>query len=402
MILKIHSYFIIIVLITSSASAGAQTLFENPEEQRTRWYSFENLKATKGAGAMENKGAKGHPADRVPAGETVILLETEGPGMINRIWLTINDRSPEMLRSLRLEMFWDGEKKPAVSVPLGDFFGIGLGRKVPFENALFSDPEGRSFNSIIPMPFKEGARITITNDSDNDLTALFFDINMVRKEFTEDMLYFHTYWNRELSTELGEDFEILPEVEGTGRFLGTNIGIFTNEDYSSSWWGEGEVKIFLDGDGESPTLVGTGTEDYIGTAWGQGTFNHQYQGALIADGEKFEQAFYRYHIPDPVYFHDDIRVSIQQMGGWPTQKVRDLVEKGAKLEPVTVSVDHRLVKLLEMDVPPSLKDEDFPKGWTNFWRSDDVSATAYFYLDRPSSKLPELQPLKIRRAKLHE
>ena len=402
MLHKIRNYFMVVIMITFSVNAGAQELFESPEGQKTRWYSFENIEAKKGAGGMENRGAKGHPADWIPAGESVVLLDAEGSGVINRIWLTINDRSPEMLRSLRIEMFWDGEEKPAVSVPLGDFFGIGLGRRVPFETALFSDPEGRSFNSIVPMPFKDGARMTITNDSYKDLTALFFDVNMVRKEFTENMLYFHAYWNRNLGTELGEDFEILPEIEGTGRFLGTNVGIFTNEDYGNSWWGEGEVKIFLDGDGAHPTLVGTGTEDYIGTAWGQGTFNHHYQGAVIANGEKFEQAFYRYHIPDPVYFYDDIRVTMQQMGGWPTEKVRELAANGAELEPVTVAVDDRLVKLLEIENPPSIQDEDFPIGWTNFWRSDDVSATAYFYLDRPRSDLPKLQPLEIRTAELHK
>ncbi|MDX1471577.1 MAG: glycoside hydrolase family 172 protein, partial [Flavobacteriaceae bacterium] len=376
---KIYKPLLFLVFLFIAFGFNAQELYNPPHGQTNKWYSFENINAEKGQGGKENKGAKGHPADRIVAGETVTLLETNESGVINRIWITINDRSPEMLRSLHLEMFWDGSDKPAVSAPLGDFFGIGLGRKVRFENALFSDPEGRSFNCFIPMPFKNGAKVTITNESDKDLGAIFFDINMLAKEHPDDILYFHTYWNREVNSQLGKDFRILPTVQGKGRFLGTNIGIFTNEDYKDSWWGEGEVKIYLDGDSDYPSLVGTGTEDYIGTAWGQGTFDHQFQGCLIANNEKFEQAFYRYHIPDPIYFKNDIKVTIQQMGGWPSARVKELVSEGASLIPVTVSNDKGLQKLLEMQNPPTINDDNFPKGWTNFYRSDDVSATAYFY-----------------------
>lgn len=383
-------------------SVKAQELYEKPAGEETRWYSFENITGGKGEGGKENKGAKGHPVDQVLAGETVTLMETKESGIINRIWLTIDDRSPEMLRSLKIEMYWDGEEKPAVSVPLGDFFGVGLGKRVPFENALFSDPEGRSLNSIIPMPFKKGAKVTITNESDRDLNALFFDINIQKKNFEKDILYFHAYWSRDLEPELGEDFNILPEIKGTGRFLGTNVGINTNPDYGKSWWGEGEVKIYLDGDTDFATLVGTGAEDYIGTAWGQGTFNNKYQGSLIADEEKGEQAFYRYHIPDPVYFHENIKVTIQLIGGWPGEQVRELVEKGASLKPVTVSDGPNLIKLLEMENTPNIMEEDFPEGWTNFYRQDDISATGYFYLDEPVSNLSELQDLETRISNLDQ
>ncbi|WP_304036385.1 DUF2961 domain-containing protein, partial [Mesonia mobilis] len=128
-----------------------------------------------------------------------------------------------------------------------------------------------------------------------------------------------------------------------------------------------------------------------------GTYDHMFQGSLIADKEEGAFAFYRYHIPDPVYFYGDIKVTIQQMGGAPKAKVRALVnENGAELIPVTVDKAPNFVRLLEMKNPPKLNDEDFPDGWTNFYRSDDVSATAYFYLNKPSSDLPQLQPVEVR------
>lgn len=152
-------------------------LFEKALGAQTRWSSFENVKAQRAGAALENNGAKGHAFDRLAAGETKTLLDVGGSGIVHRIWMTISDRSPEMLRSLRLDMTWDHASNPAVSVPLGDFFGIGLGRKAPFECALFSDPEGRSFNSFVPMPFRTAARISITNESGKDLSHLFYDIN---------------------------------------------------------------------------------------------------------------------------------------------------------------------------------------------------------------------------------
>lgn len=390
----------IVCLFFGSALVNAQELYHLPENKSPRWISFENPEGKKGAGAMENKGAKGHPADRIMPGETVDLVNYAGSGTVTRIWLTLSQRTPEMLRSLRIDMYWDGSEKPAVSAPIGDFFGCGLGLRVPFESALFSDPEGRSFNCIIPMPFRENARITITNDHPETYTTLFYDVDILLEEHDEDALYFHTYWSRDLKTDLGEDFEILPKIEGAGRFLGTNIGLITDSLYQNTWWGEGEAKIYLDGDDEFATLVGTGTEDYVGTAYGQGEFDHMYQGSLITDPERRIYAFYRYHIPDPVWFYEDIKVTIQQMGGAPGKKVMELVENGAELIPVTVSNEKGNFKLLEMDPVPQLGDPDMPKGWTNFYRRDDVSATAYFYLNAPASSLPVLGDKESRTANL--
>jgi hypothetical protein len=272
---------------------------------------------------------------------------------------------------------------------------------VPFESEFFTDPEGKAFNSFVPMPFKKGARVTVTNESEKDLRMFFYDINMIKvEEYKEDILYFHAYWNRDQKTGLKDDFEILPYIDGSGRFLGTNMGVRTNPKYRDSWWGEGEIKMYINDDGEYPTLIGTGTEDYVGTAWGQGAFDHDYQGSPIADPDKGMFAFYRYHIPDPVYFRNDIKVTIQQIGGAPTDTVRAFQDEGAPLIPISTDSQTGFTKLLEMSPVPKLDDPDFPEGWTNFYRRDDVSSTAYFYLNKPTSNLPSLAPVEKRTAKL--
>ena len=251
------------------------------------------------------------------------------------------------------------------------------------------------------MPYRKAARVMLTNESAKPVT-LFYDIAFQQvKSHGDDVTYFHAYWSRVIKTELRKDFEILPFIKGKGRFLGVNVGIITGELYQNSWWGEGEVKMSLDGDTELPTLNGTGTEDYIGTAWGQGLFNHEYQGCLVADEKNRQWAFYRYHIKDPVYFTQDCKVTIQIMGGEMRDKVREYVKNGATLIPVTVS-SKEFIKLFEKSPALQLNDQDFPEGWTNFYRQDDVCATSYFYLDSPSSQLPPLQETKLRVANLPE
>ncbi len=367
------------------------------QDIETRWNSFENPTSRKGTGGSENKGAKGHPYDYLKAGESKELMNVKGSGIITRMWFTIRERSPQMLRSLKLEMFWDGADKPAVSAPFGDFFGNGLGRLVAYENALFANPESRSFNCFIPMPFKTGARVVITNEGSTDLTMLFYDINFITiKSWNPDNLYFHCFWNRDTATVPGVDYTILPRTEGRGRFLGVSFGVMANPLYQKSWWGEGEVKMYLDGDDGLPTLTGTGTEDYIGTAWGQGAYVNRYSGCLVADTEKDHWAFYRLHIPDPVMFSTDIRVTIQAMGGNTKPVVIEMLKNGVPLIPVTVQDQNTFIRLMDMDQPVNLESPDLIDGWTNFYRSDDWCSTAYFYLDKPVNQLPSLPGTVLR------
>jgi hypothetical protein len=376
-------------------------MFEYSGNIEPRWSSFENINAEKGMGGMENNGAKGHACDSISAGATKTLLNVSGTGIINRIWITISDRSPLMLRSLVLRMYWDGQQKPAVSVPFGDFFGIGLGKTAAFENDLFANPEGRSFNCFIKMPFKTAARIEVVNESGTDLPMIFFDIDFqLLKKWDENFMYFHSYWHRDTATVLAQDFEIMPAVSGKGRFLGSNIGINANPAYGDCWWGEGEVKMYLDGDDKYPTLVGSGTEDYIGTAWGQGLFHTRTTGCLVADSKNLQWAYYRYHIPDPVYFKTDCRVTIQQIGGNSREIVSGLLKKGVNLIPVTVHDAPRMIHIYEKGRIADLEDPSLPDAWTNFYRSDDISATCYFYLDTPADDLPDIQPVSLRTWKL--
>lgn len=354
----------------------------------TRWASFENPKAGKGCAGHENNKAKGHAFEKLAAGASVDLLEYDGAGIITRMWLTVSDRSPEMLRSLVLRCWWDGADRPAVEVPFGDFFSCGS-RLCAFENELFSSPEGRSFNSFVPMPFRKSAKISVTNESGTDLTHIFYELNMLAQD-EPDSLYLHCYWNRDKRTAPGEDYTALPKIAGKGRILGAAFEVNTGKCYGRQWWGEGEVKIYIDGDGELPTLCGTGTEDYIGTGWSQGVYANRYQGCTSADWDSGNWIFYRLHIADPVYFHSDIKYEIQVIGGAPAEEVRAAMAQGAPVIPVSGDVGGVFQDLYKSGKPMP------ESGWVNYYRSDDFASTVWFYLDRAESGLPELAPMGER------
>ena len=383
---SVNQSFLILILFLAASSSFAQSLYEMPTGVEPRWASPENPTGAKGAGGTVNGGRKGAPTIAIKAGESKVLAEARNTsGTIRRIWMTFWDRSPQMLRSLKIEMFWDGATKPAVSAPLGDFFGIGLGQTTQFQSVFFSNPEGRSFNAIIPMPFKTGMRIVMTNESKNDLPELFYDVEYtIGDKHPANALYFHAYYRRENPTVLQKDYEILPQITGKGRYLGANIGVIVNtKEYFNTWWGEGEVKMFLDGDRALPTIVGTGTEDYIGTAWGQGAFAHLYQGSPVADEKTMRWSFYRYHVTDPIYFYRDIRITMQQIGYLAEHSRPPLVENKRTLYRAGAG-------RVPMDMTKDGK----------FERSDDWSSTVYFYLDKPTNNLPPIDSVEKRTAGL--
>lgn len=385
-------------------------LYKKPQPgMHTRWMTGENPNGEKGAGGTVNKGAKGRAWIQIAPGETVTLFDYQGAGIINHIWMAGGvSRSPYLRQSHKIEMFWDGAEKPAVSAPLGDFFGTALGELKPFESALFVSPEGKSMNSFVPMPFHKRGRVEITNGSKFH-SMLWYEIKLLQVDsLPEDTMYFHAYWNREPKTTGEGDYVILPKVQGVGRYLGTNIGLIGNPELMNkhSWFGEGEVKVYLDGDTDLPTLVGTGTEDYIGTGWGQKVFDNAYFGSAVSvknlETKEDRYAFYRYHIADPVYFHQDIKVTIQTYGAMAYREIAKLNAAGANLRIGSVLDPHKQ-NILALDKAVDFYNLNDIEGGLDalsdevkarlrgayYWRKgDDVSATAYFYLDKPSSSLP--------------
>ncbi|KAF0093566.1 MAG: hypothetical protein E1N59_2699 [Puniceicoccaceae bacterium 5H] len=363
-------------------------LFRLPAGVETRWTSPENWTGAVGAGGKTLRGRKGAPCFSLAAGASRVLAEEAGrPGMLRRIWATVERRDPEVLRGLRIEIFWDGAATPAVNAPWGDFFGQPLGRCATFESALLSDPEGRSFNCCIPMPFRQGMRVVVHNESAVDIQKFYFDVNYTLGDrHPEDMLYFHAWWHREAPTQLRQDFALLPYVEGAGRFLGVVVGVVADKQrYGDCWWGEGECKAYLDGDHAHPTLCGTGTEDYIGTAWGQGQYAHRYQGSHLFDDASGLYGFYRWHVPDPVYFRRSIQVTMQQIGCLFPAQAKDLQARGTEV-----------YSIYEPDEPLDLAAFSQEEEVTLFERQDDWSACAYFYLDRPTNNLPPLAEARSR------
>ncbi|MCE5327588.1 MAG: DUF2961 domain-containing protein [Planctomycetaceae bacterium] len=378
-------------------------VFRSGGGRKPRWASFENLSAAAGAAGSANRGAKGSPCAALAAGGSLTLLDVRGSGLIGRIWLTLNERSPETLRACRLEMWWDAASAPAVSVPLGDFFGVGLGRMTAFESEFFASPEGRNFVSFLPMPFRRAARIVLHNETAQDLT-LFYDVEfLLDVPHEEDVLYLHASWRRERPNRLGDDFEILPRVEGAGRFLGCNIGVIVDPRYAHAWWGEGEIKMWLDGDADLPTICGTGLEDYVGTSWGLGRFAHRLQGCPVCEVAQRQYCFYRFHSDSPIYFYQNCRVAIQTIGGAMRELVVKLQREGAGLIPVTCATldGKQYIPLMERPQQPTdAADASLPEGWYNFFRQDDWSATAYYYLDRPGGCAAALAPAPERTAGL--
>jgi hypothetical protein len=369
-------------------------LYKKAHSVDTLWFSFENQNGSKGCAAMRNGGAKGDSCRPITAHGRTSLMDFRGSGVVRYMWMTFfGYEKPEVLRSLIIEIYWDDDEKPAVYAPVGDFFCHAVCEQPkPFENALFASPEGRSFNCYVPMPFKKQARIMVVNNSEQEIPQFYYCIEITSGDHhDEDMLYFHTVWRRENRTALGRDFEILPLIRGSGRFLGTNIHINTGEEYLDTWFGEGEVKVYLDGDTRYPTLSGTGIEDYIGSAWGQKEFSGPYFGCTLLDQPDhfWRTAFYRLHIPDPVWFNEDCRVTLQQIGSCGRDALQKMLQAQSNLQVVyEVGQDyHYSRRLLEIDRPAGhsepyrMPDEAVYFG---FYREDDIAAAAYFYLDRSS------------------
>jgi hypothetical protein len=284
----------------------------------TRAVTFENPTGARGVGGQAAGGRKGSPARTLHSGETVVLADLQGPGAVRHVWMTFPPAPPEVMRALWMEVFYDGAATPSVSVPCLDFFGLPHGRPVPYASVLTAAQEGRGFNTYFPMPFAAHLRVTLTNSSPRAM-ELYYQIDYtLEPRLPERSGYLHVTFHRQNPTVQRQDFVIAEGLHGPGRFLGCNVGVRIIDP--GLWYGEGEVKVYRDGDDAHPTICGTGLEDYVGSAWGMGPHHAFYAGAplLVCDPDAGPNpdfvGFYRWHLPDPIMFAFELRVTIQQIG----------------------------------------------------------------------------------------
>jgi hypothetical protein len=349
---------------------------------RSRSINAENPTGAPGAAARTasalGPGRKGRAFLPLPAGESLTLADIEGPGTIRHIWITVpdtTDAGPFVLTDLVLRMYWDDEERPSVEVPLGDFFCNGFAsRALVTSEPVVVAPTG-GMNTYFPMPFRRRARIVLDSEHAGDVGAVFFQVDYtVGDDIGDDVAYFHAQWRRSnATTALGEDHVIVDGIEGSGAYVGTYIALTALERY---WWGEGEVKFFIDGDDENPTQCSTGLEDYAGGAWAfqdqlsndpaptplpfsapyfgypHVSSTDQTKASPFATAMPANHAMYRWHLPDPVLFSQGLRVTLQQIGAW----------------------DHGL-----------------------FERTDDISSTAYWYQTGTHAPFPDLPAARYRR-----
>lgn len=286
----------------------------------TRSISFENPTGARGAGGAAAGGRKGSPYRIVGPGERVVVADIAGPGTIRHVWMTFPLGPPEALRAKVIEVFYDGADEPSVSVPAVDFFGVPWGRPVPLSSALVAINEGRGFNSYVPLPFRRSVRVEYLNGAER-ADYLYAQVDYtLEPDLPAGAGYLHATFRRENPTVLRRDFVIAEGLRGPGRFLGCVVGVRVLD--GGAWYGEGEVKVYLDGDRDLPTICGTGLEDYVGSAWGMGPHQGFYAGAPLevrdpgraSDGCPDFVGFYRWHVPDPIMFAEELRVTIQQIG----------------------------------------------------------------------------------------
>ncbi len=283
----------------------------------SRAITFENPTGAPAAGGTAHGGRKGAPQKLLAPGEVVTLADIEGPGTIRHIWMTFPPAPPEVMRALSLEVFYDGRETPSISVPCLDFFGMPHGRPVAFTSALAAAQEGRGFNAYFPIPFRKRLRMVLTNGSAR-AQSFYFQLDYTGEpESAEEAGYLHVSFRRENPTVMKRDFVIADGLHGPGRFLGCVVGIRSLDE--GPWYGEGEVKVYRDGDRELPTICGTGLEDYVGSAWGMGAHAALYGGSPLevkAPGNREPDwvSFYRWHVLDPIVFREELTVTIQQIG----------------------------------------------------------------------------------------
>lgn len=300
---------------------------------RTRSISPENFTGEKGKGGMATDGTgaacardlgvgwKISPSIRIAPGETRTLANVQGSGAIQHIWMTLTGH----WRHSILRMYWDDQDAPSVECPAGDFFACGWGQYAQISSLAVCVNPGSAFNCYWEMPYRKGFRITMTNIAAQEMT-LYYQITFAETDVPDDAAYFHAQFRRVNPLPYKQVYTILDGVRGQGQYVGTYLAWGVN---NNGWWGEGEIKFYLDGDDEYPTICGTGTEDYFCGSYnfdvgkehgGYREFTTPYSGlaqVIRPDGlyrSQMRFGMYRWHITDPIRFERDLRVTIQALG----------------------------------------------------------------------------------------
>jgi hypothetical protein len=300
----------------------------------TRSISAENVTGAQGAGGMATEGTgaiparflgrgwKVSPSIPVPGLSTVTLADIEGPGAIQHMWMTVPNTA---WRHLVLRCYWDDEPRASVETPLGDFFASGWCERCNVASLPVAVNPAGGFNCYWQMPFRRRARVTLENIRPFGIDEFYYQVDYTLTGVPADEAYLHAQWRRSNPLENKQDHTLLDGVQGQGHYVGTYMAWGTN---SNGWWGEGEIKFYLDGDSDFPTICGTGTEDYFGGAWGfieqpggqYGLYNTPFLGmpqVIKPDGvTRSQQRFglYRWHVLDPIRFRSDLRVTMQALG----------------------------------------------------------------------------------------
>jgi hypothetical protein len=339
---------------------------------KTRSISAENFTGAKGAGGMATEGTgavsarelgqgwKVSPSIHLAGNTTVVLADIAGPGAIQHIWLTVH---PTFWRRLVLRYYWDGEDTPSVEVPVGDLFCSGWCVRCNIASVPIAVNPAGGFNSYFEMPFRQHAKITLENLSQDEVRGFYYQIDYTLTDVSADRAYLHAQWRRSNPLPYQTDHTLLEGVRGRGQYVGTYLAWGVN---NNGWWGEGEMKFFLDGDERWPTICTTGTEDYFGGAWDfehpkgeYGVHSSPFTGVpqvIKPDGlYQAQQRFgmYRWHVMDPIRFSEDLRVTIQALG-W-----RSLLGGASRYLPL----------------------------------QDDIASTAFWYQTEPHAPFPTLPGL---------
>lgn len=301
-------------------------------DSESRSISPESFTGEKGKAGMATEGTGKHAASQlgqgwkvspsvgIKSGQTFTLADIKGSGAIQQIWMTPTGN----WRHSILRIYWDGEADPSVECPVGDFFACGLGKYCQNNSLPVCVNPGSAFNCYWPMPFRKGARITLENLDDKGMT-LYYQVNYKLAKVPKKEAYFHAQFRHEYPLKTAGRYTILDGVKGDGQYVGTYMA---REVHGPGWWGEGEIKFYLDGDTGFPTICGTGTEDYFCGSYNfENHDTHHYQvystpysglvqvlppDQIYQTGQRF--GLYRWHITDPIRFHKDLKVTIQSLG----------------------------------------------------------------------------------------